>query len=156
MGNPILSDDAIGVRLARDVRRALRDRRDVDVTEECSVGGLNLLDYLVGFTRAVVIDAVRSGGKEPGQCYHFTADSLRQTVNLCNVHDTNFATALLLGRHLGCRLPDDQDIHIFGVEIVDDRTFGIGLTPAVARCYPHIRRCLMRMLQTLIGAPSGC
>ena len=58
MGNPILTDDAVGVRLANDVGAALAGRADVTVVPECSVGGLNLLDHLEGFERAVVCDAI--------------------------------------------------------------------------------------------------
>jgi len=151
LGNPILSDDAVGVRLARDVKRALGSRNDVTVVEECSVGGLNLLEYLEGFERAVVLDAIRTRGGTPGTCYCFTAEALRQTAHLCNVHDANFATALNLGRHLGQALPRDRDIHVFAVEIVDDTTFGTELTPPVARRYPECRDRVLRDVKILLG-----
>lgn len=151
MGNPILSDDAVGVYLARDINRALCGRPDVDVVEECSVGGLNLLEYLEGYERAVVLDAIHTTGGIPGRCYHFTAAALRETTHLCNVHDANFATALALGRLLGQPLPDDNDIHVFAVEIVDDMTFGTDLTPKVAQRYPACRRRVLRGLKKLLG-----
>jgi hydrogenase maturation protease len=151
LGNPILSDDAVGVRLARDINRALGDRNDVTVVEECSVGGLNLLEYLEGFTQAIVLDAIRTQGGTPGSCYYFTAEALRPTANLCNVHDANFATALDLGRHLGQALPEDRDIHVFAVEIVDDTTFGTELTPAVAQRYAACRLRVLRDLLDLLG-----
>ncbi|MEN8006855.1 MAG: hydrogenase maturation protease [Candidatus Krumholzibacteriota bacterium] len=152
MGNPILSDDSVGVRLARDVNLALCDRPDVVVVEECSVGGLNLLDYLEGFEQAVVLDAIHTRGGKPGTCYRFTAADLRETANLCNVHDANFATALALGRSLGMKLPRDSDIHVFAVEIVDDLTFGKGLTPPVARAYPACLHRVLRGLKSLLDA----
>ena len=151
MGNPILSDDAVGVHLARDVNLALSGRPDVLVVEECSVGGLNLLDYLEDFERAVVLDAIHTRDGVPGTCYRFTAERLRETTNLCNVHDANFATALALGRSLGMALPADQDIHVFAVEVFDDMTFGTELTPAVARKYPACLKRVMRGLKTLLG-----
>jgi len=152
MGNPILSDDAVGVLLAQDVEKALCGRPDVRVVTECSVGGLNLLEYLEGFEQAVVLDAIRTRGGVPGRCYRFTAVDLRPTAHLCNVHDANFATALALGRRLGYPLPADRDIHVFAVEIVDDTTFGTSLTPQVARHYAACRRRVLRGLKTLLGA----
>jgi len=151
MGNPILCDDAVGVHLARDVKVALCGRSDVDVMEECSVGGLNLLEYLAGYRQAVILDAIHTRGGEPGACYRFTAVELWSTAHLCNVHDANFATALALGRALGQDLPADQDIHIFAVEIVDDITFGTDFTPLVARRYPACRNRVLRGLKTLLG-----
>jgi len=150
MGNPILSDDSVGVRLARDVGLALYGRTDVVVVEECSVGGLNMLDYLEGFAQAVVLDAIHTKGGTPGACYRFTAADLRETTNLCNVHDANFATALALGRCLGMTLPEDSDIHVFAVEIVDDLTFGTDLTPLVARRYPACLHRVLRGLKSLL------
>lgn len=151
MGNPILSDDAVGVRLARDVNLALCGRPDVDVVEECSVGGLNLLEFLEGYEQAVVLDAIHTRGGKPGTCYRFTATALRETAHLCNVHDANFATALAFGRTLGLQLPADQDIHVFAVEIVDDSTFGTDLTPAVASRYDACLHRVLRDLKTLLG-----
>jgi hydrogenase maturation protease len=150
MGNPILSDDSIGVRLANDVACALLGRPDVVVVPECSVGGLNLLDYLEGYRLAVVLDAIRTRGGVPGACYRFTAADLRPTAHLGNVHDANFATALALGRRLGLDLPADRDIHVFAVEIVDDTTFGTELTAAVAHRYPECRRRVLRGLKTML------
>ncbi len=151
MGNPILSDDAVGVRLARDVNLALCGRPDVVVVEECSVGGLNLLDYLEGYEKAIVLDAIHTRGGKPGTCYRFTAAALRETAHLCNVHDANFATALAFGRSLGLALPEDDDIHVFAVEIVDDMTFGLELTPEVARRYDACLHRVLRGLKTLLG-----
>jgi len=151
MGNPILCDDAVGVRLARDVKVWLCGRTDVDILEECSVGGLNLLDYLAGYGQAVILDAIHTRGGEPGTCYRFTAADLWSTAHLANVHDANFATALALGRALGQDLPSDRDIHIFAVEIVDDITFGTTFTPLVEKRYPVCRNRVLRGLKTLLG-----
>ncbi len=151
MGNPILTDDSVGVRLARDAA-ALAHGPDVTVVEECSVGGLNLIEYLEGYRRVVVFDAIRTRGGVPGTCYRFTAEALRNTTHLNNIHDANFATALALGRELGHPLPPDHEIHVFAVEIVDDMTFGTELTPELARAYPGCRRRILGQLRRLLGA----
>ena len=55
----------------------------------------------------------RPTGGTPGTWYRFDAGALRETMNLTNVHDTNFATALELGRRLGMRVPaDDREPHL--------------------------------------------
>ena len=155
MGNPILTDDSVGVRLAGDVRASLSDCPLLDVVPECSVGGLNLLDYLAGYDQAVVLDAIHTTGGQPGDCYYFTAVDLRDTTNLSNVHDANFATALTLGRNLGMRLPRDQDIHVFAVEVEDDLTFGTELTPTLQRAYPGCLKMVLDGLEELLGITTG-
>lgn len=155
MGNPILTDDAVGVRLAREAARCLAGCPDVDVVPECSVGGLNLIDFLSGYDRAIVLDAIHTRGGEPGDCYRFTAEALWPTANLSNVHDVNFATALALGRSLGHPLPADGDIHVFAVEVADDLTFGTDLSPELGRRYPEVRQTILEDLRELVGVSIG-
>ena len=137
MGNPILCDDAVGVRLAGSFKSRLSGFPDLDVVEECSVGGLNLLDVLSGYDLVIVIDAIRTAGGVPGAWYRFTAADLRETLHLTNVHDVNFATALELGRRLGMPLPRTEDIHIFAVETRDPLFFSECMTPELEDAYPR-------------------
>jgi hydrogenase maturation protease len=138
MGNPILTDDSVGVRLTRDVSERLARSPDLVVVEECSAGGLALLDVIAGHDRLIVLDAIRTRGGTPGDWYRFDARALRETLNLRNVHDVNFATALELGRRLGVQLPPDEEIHVFAVEVADDATFGETLSPALDAAYDEV------------------
>ncbi|MBM4129710.1 hydrogenase maturation protease [bacterium] len=155
LGNPILTDDAVGVRLAGEARCRFGARPDVEIHEECPVGGLELLAFLDGYRRAIVIDAIHTEGGRTGDCYRFTATALRGTVNLNNVHDANFATALALGRRLGQRLPEDDEIHVFAVEVADDLTFGTELSAELAPCYPLCREQVLAGIEELLAeAPA--
>jgi len=138
MGNPILSDDAIGIVLASTLKPQLADIPGVDVVEECCVGGLNLLDVLEGYDRLIALDSIKTIGGVPGTWYAFDATALRETMNLRNVHDANFATALALGRHMGMHLPDDKGCHVVAVEIADNMTFSESLSPALEAALPKI------------------
>ena len=152
MGNPILCDDAVGVRLARDFKRELEGLRELDVFEDCSVGGLNLLDIFTGYQRVVVLDSIRTTEGIPGNWYYFTADALRETVHLTNLHDANFATAMELGRALGVPLPLSNHIHIFAVEAKENREFSEQMTPELETAYccyaPRILREIRKLLHT--------
>ncbi len=128
MGNPILCDDSIGIRLAHYINDRIGPILDLTVLEECSAGGLNILDVVCGYERLIVLDSIKTGASRPGHWYRFTAESLRVTMNLNNVHDANFATALTLGRLLGMPLPEDRCIHIFAVEILDNLSFATQMT----------------------------
>ncbi len=152
MGNPILSDDSVGVRLARDAARRLGSVPGLEIVEECSVGGLNLVDVLAGYDRVIVLDAIRTREGAPGDWYRFDARALRETSNLRNVHDVNFATALELGRRLGVRLPADERIHVVAVEIADDATFGESLSPALEAAYPELIEQILAEIRVLLKA----
>lgn len=137
MGNPILCDDAVGVRLATDFSQRLgKARIDIDVVEECSVGGLNLIDVLRGYERVLLLDSIQTQGGKPGAWYTFDGTYLQDTLHLTNIHDANFATAIELGRRLGVPLPAPHDIHIFAIEVADNITFGTCMTPALEGAYP--------------------
>lgn len=138
MGNPILRDDAVGLHLARDFRRRLSLAVESVDVEECVVGGLNLLDVIVGHDRMVVLDSIKTIGGKPGNWYRFRGSALRETMNLGNVHDANFATTLELGRRMGMELPPDNDIHVFAVEIRDNLSFSEALSPELEEAYPEV------------------
>ena len=128
VGNPIRRDDGIGVEVARLVREKI-SRGDVRVTEVCA-GGLRLVDEMAGYDRAIIIDAIQTGGGAPGTVYCFAPQDLKPTLNTDCMHDTTLTDALNAGRELGIRLPDD--ITIFAVEAVDVDHFGESMTDEVA------------------------
>jgi hydrogenase maturation protease len=150
MGNPYLSDDAVGIRLVRDFNHRLGSVPNLEVIEECSVGGLNLLDLLEGFERLIVMDSIKTKGGIPGRWYRFDAERLRETMNLSNIHDANFATALELGRRMGMPIPSERETHIFAVEILDNLTFSELLTDDLERTYPAYSEEIFRELRSLI------
>lgn len=152
MGNPILSDDAVGVRLAAELGRRLPPRPDLDVCEECSVGGLNLLDVLAGYQRVIVLDAVKTAGGVPGNVYRFTAGDLGDTLHLTNIHDVNLATALELGYRLGLPLPGPAQVHVLAVEVDDIVTFSERMTPALEAAFPHLADEVLEEVQVLLEA----
>jgi hydrogenase maturation protease len=151
MGNPILTDDAVGVRLATDIKARLGDRADIDFLQECSVGGLNLLELVAGYERLIVIDSIRTRGGVPGNWYSFDGTALKETMNLNNIHDTNFATAVELGRRMGMQIPDDDRIHIWAVEVKENSTFSDRMTPALETGYAEISEEIFREIEDLLN-----
>lgn len=151
MGNPILSDDAVGVRLARDIGRGLVGVPGLSVMEECSVGGLNILDIVQGYDQLIVLDSIRTTGGTPGDWHRFTGIELRETMNLNNIHDVNFATALELGRRMGMKVPAEDKIHIFAVEVHDISTFSEKMSPPLERAYAEFSQGILREIEGILG-----
>ncbi len=162
LGNPVLRDDAVGVRLARDFRRRWEGRLasdparggtiDLRFIEECSVGGLTLVEQLVGYDRVFVLDSMRTRGGRPGDWYSFTASALRPTMNLGSIHDVNFATAIELGRRTGLTLPSDERIAIFAIEIEDNLTFDEGMSDALEAAYPRYSEEIFAEIERLLAS----
>jgi len=98
LGNPILSDDSIGLRVAKELETRL-NRPDVTVMET-SVAGLDFLELLVGYDQAIIVDAIQTQGGKIGQVYRFEPEALDNTRYASTPHNVNFATALELGNRL--------------------------------------------------------
>jgi len=148
LGNPILSDDGVGLRVAEELKARL-DRREVTVVET-SMAGLSFLDLLAGYDRAIIIDAIQTVGGKAGQIYRLDSGALDVTRHAASPHDIDFATALELGNRLGMALP--QQIVVFAIEVADASTFSEGCTPRVERAIPI---CVKMIIQELKGGSNA-
>ena len=146
LGNPILTDDGVGVKVAFEVERALAsvDSNDVTVTE-ASAGGLRLMELMIGYDRVILVDAfIGDNGDEPGTVHRMTLDDLRcvsPTQHSACAHDTSLVTALDLGVRMGLHLPKEISIHAIEVENVVD--FSEEPTPAVAAAIPEVTAAVL-------------
>ncbi|MEI6724985.1 MAG: hydrogenase maturation protease, partial [Actinomycetes bacterium] len=74
MGNPILSDDGVGLLVAERLRGTSLPH-GVEVLQS-EVGGLRLLELVRGFTRVIIIDALKSSdevARQPGEIVRYEA-----------------------------------------------------------------------------------
>jgi hydrogenase maturation protease len=131
LGNPILTDDGVGIYVVREVARTLPPQPDVDLVE-LSVGGVALMEEMVGYERCILVDAMWTSEDQVGQVWVFDAGELPDTLNTASTHDADLPTALKLGRTLGAPLPEDTDIQIVAIGAREVLTFGESPTPAVA------------------------
>jgi hydrogenase maturation protease len=121
LGNPLVTDDSVGLRVAAELRESLAGRGGVEVAEDYW-GGLRLMERMAGFDRAIVIDAIVSGAT-PGTIHRLTARDM-PTQRSNSSHDMTLPTALALGRQAGLCLPPDDAILILGIEAEDVVHFG--------------------------------
>lgn len=148
LGNPILTDDGVGPLVARELEGKL-DQREVTIMET-SQAGLNLLDLLAGYDRAIIIDAIQTVGGKAGQIYRLKSGALNATRHAASTHDVNLATALELGNKLGLALP--KQIDIFAIEVADTNTFSEECTLEVREAIPVCAEMIIRELE---GDSSG-
>jgi hydrogenase maturation protease len=133
IGNPILGDDGVGIHVLRELRgRGFHENIEL---EEAFTGGLNLVDIIVGYDRAILIDAVENSGDEPGSVYLMDALNM-ESSHSTNPHDTSFPEALELARKMGeKKLP--SEIHLVGINIKAQYDFKDGLSENVSRAVPE-------------------
>ncbi|MCX7703009.1 MAG: hydrogenase maturation protease [Planctomycetota bacterium] len=131
IGNEIMGDDGLGIVAVRELKRVLPDSA---AYIEAAVGGLQLLEILYGYQRAILVDSIV--GENPGRIHQLTADEVFSHPRLSCVHDADFATALALARELKLLIPDE--ITVFAVEVKDVHTFREGLSPEIKAAIPEL------------------
>ena len=145
VGNPVRADDGVGLAVARRVGQIIGDAQDVEVTEVWA-GGLRLAEAMVGFDRAVVVDAL-SGGPEPaGTVKKLSLDDLGPARNASCVHDASLPTAIALCRSVGAVMP--HEITVWGITGQDLESFREELTDVVARAVPAAAQAIVNELRS--------
>ncbi len=127
LGNDILTDDAVGLLVVREVRARLGSGSGIEVRETTEMG-LTLLDEIVDCGSLVLVDAVQTGQVPPGHVHEIGPDELPQ-VTANSPHFLGVGETLALGTSLGLAMP--RQVRIFAIEVADPFTLGVRLTPAV-------------------------
>ena len=145
LGNPILGDDGVGWQIARQVQ--LRSEFPLDVDVDClSVGGISLMERLIGYDRAILIDSFVTNKNPVGTLFCFSLDELPNQAlgHIFSAHDTTLQNALKVGQELGALLP--KEITVVAVEAQDVYDFSEQLTPAVAAAVPTAIQAILDLL----------
>lgn len=143
LGNPLVSDDSVGLRVVERLKPLLADRHDVEVSED-HWGGLRLMERMIGFDRAIVVDAIQTGAA-PGTIHLLTPEGIA-TQRSASAHDVNLATALEFGRGAGAHLPANSRIQLVGIEAADTLTFSEECTPEVEAAIPLAVEAVLKAL----------
>ena len=99
LGNSILTDDAVGPAVARLMHQRLGDA-NVDL-REASVGGIELVELLAGYDKAIIIDAIRTEGGRAGDCYLLDLEGSRPSRRTGMTHEVGLLEGLEFGRKIG-------------------------------------------------------
>jgi hydrogenase maturation protease len=142
VGNPIITDDGVGIQVAHKVANQLNDSQ-VTVAET-SAAGLSLLDSIVGYDKVVIIDAIQTEKGEAGQIYRMSTADFSLTKRFSSPHQINLVTALELDKMLNLAMP--EEITVFAVEAKDITSFSEKCTPEVEQAIPEVVKMVLQEL----------
>ncbi len=145
LGNPILTDDGAGIYAARMLERVLPQNAEVDIVE-LAVGGLELMETMIGYERVIIIDSLWAPNGESGQVVRFNAGDLPDTMNSASAHDADLPLALRVGRKIGVDLPVDENIQIVGIRARKVLDFGKEPTLPVIAALPEAVNVVLDLL----------
>lgn len=146
LGNPILGDDGVGWKVAEHVRRHVDPASDIHVDiDVLSVGGISLMEHLIGYQRVILIDAYVSE-EGPGCIMVSTLDQIPDysMFHISSVHDTSLQNAMKLGRDVGAELP--EDITVVGISISPVYDFGQELSTPIVKAIPMAAQIVLGLL----------
>lgn len=151
LGNPLMGDDGVGWRVAKEVESQLAAQRACFLPESTievdlhAGGGLSLMERLIGYDRTILIDAMDLG-RTTGSVTSLRFEELPDPFagHLASSHETNLQTALNMGKAMGVHLPQD----IFLVAIESDRVYELteAVSPEVVEAIPTAVRRVMERL----------
>ncbi|MCS7214816.1 MAG: hydrogenase maturation protease [Thermodesulfovibrio sp.] len=127
IGNPNFKDDGVGLKIAEKFEGI------VDTVTLLNIG-FNLIDSLLGYDRAVIVDGVKTG-KEPGSIIEFDID-FWGNVYASGTHNFSIFEIIRIGYQV---FPDEmpKEIKIIGVEVEDVETLSKQCSPPVESAIPE-------------------
>jgi hydrogenase maturation protease len=148
LGNPILGDDGIGWRAVEAFcaqYKSSLSKQSVDF-DFLSVGGLSLMESMVGYERAILVDAALTGNHPFG---FVSLSGLEQLPNVAqghmsSSHDTTLQTALAVGRKMGASLPNE--IWVITIEAENTYEFSEQLSPPLEKAIPQVAEFIGHLL----------
>lgn len=147
LGNPILGDDGIGWRVAQKLQDTGKLPPGVDVVY-LAVGGISLMESLVGYDKALIIDAINTNQVPVGTVSSFLLEDLASPSagHLSSVHDTSLQNAMQIGHELNLKLPDE--IIVISIEAMKIYDFSEELSTEVSAAIPEAMRITLELLSS--------
>ena len=144
LGNPVLGDDGVGWKVAEKICQQLPANTPI-VVDYLSLGGISLMEHLIGYDRAVLIDAFASD-EDLGSIHVMNLNDMPNysAFHIASAHDTSLQNALEMGRSLGALLP--EQITVIGIATKRIYDFSEELSPPVAEAVPHAAKIALELL----------
>jgi hydrogenase maturation protease len=138
IGNVLLKDEGIGVRVAERMQQ-MSLPPDVEVLEG-GVKGLDLIYFIEGRDKVIVVDAVKAGAP-PGTLFRFTdKDLAAKKGNLRSAHGIDFSDVVAIAGFMGIKPPE---IVFLGIE-PESLDASMELSPLIEKNIPVLINLVMK------------
>ncbi|MGD2108066.1 MAG: hydrogenase maturation protease [Phycisphaerae bacterium] len=146
LGNILLRDEGVGVRVVQSMQRM--DLPPGVELLDGATGGLDLLDALADRQKVIVIDAIE-GDYEPGTVLRLNQDDLAVKASMgVSLHDLGLLELLVAAAQLGIA---PAEVIILGVK-PKEVEYGLELSPQTAALLPKIINLVFAELDTCNNA----
>jgi hydrogenase maturation protease len=150
LGNPILSDDKIGLVLAGILKPVLEfEGHEVEILERT---GFSLVDYFENRQEAVIVDSVNTGRHEVGEIVTVEPEDFHQYAPFTS-HYVGIPEAIQMMRQLDLNPP--ERIHILGIEVMDPYTISEEMSEKLAERLNDLSEGIHRAISSIAREASG-
>ena len=125
IGNSLLKGDHVGIEV---VKKLVEQQAPVDTSVLYSVG-LDVLDVIMGYKKAIIVDACQMG-HPPGTILEMTPDELFTDQQIVNSHAVTLGSTLRTGQ-MGYADKMPQEVTMMLIEVEDINAFSIECSPSV-------------------------
>ena len=143
----MLGDDGVGWKVAEEVKPFLPS--DSPVVVYCvSLGGISLMEHMIGYDHAVLVDALAVQGPV-GSILILLIEELPNysAYHTGSVHDASLQNALEFGRRLGAKLP--ERVVVVGITARQVFEFSEELSEEVGAAVPQAVNAVISILKEL-------
>ena len=151
LGNPVLTDDAVGIRISELSAQRLQtitfpENIEISITQNES-GGWDILDLVVDFDILILIDALLDESLRPGELRWYS-DKVFSSIRLSGVHNMDVFSAIEYGKSLNLKVP--ERILVLGIGVKDVLTFGEQCTPEVEESIVRAVDLVLEKIQAIV------
>jgi hydrogenase maturation protease len=141
IGNPLMTDEGVGVRVAELLMNSYELPDGVEVVDAGTMG-LGIINLFRDRDLVLVVDAVDNTGYEPGTVVILTPEEMAPSQVMHSLHDTRFVNVLEAAAMTGV----EPDAICVGVQVGSMEQWVTELTPAVEAALPAAVEAVMEIL----------
>ena len=134
LGNDLYGDDGVGIHVVNRLSKESSDFPGVEFVP-CSLTGLALLDFFIGYDNLILVDTIKRQDPVPGTIHILNAMDLRHIPGP-SPHYVSIPQTIEIGRQTGLKVP--ESIEIVAVEAVNMYQLGEGLSREMTDALPKI------------------
>lgn len=143
IGNPLMTDEGVGVRLAELLMNSYVIPEGVEVVDAGTMG-LGIMNLLRDRDLVIVMDAVDNTGHEAGTVVLMTPEQLAPAQVMHSLHDMRLTNVLEAAALTGI----EPRVVCVGVQVGSMEQWVMELTPTVEEALPAALAAVLDILQT--------
>lgn len=154
IGNPLMRDEGVGIRVIETLMSTLEFPPNVTLVDAGTMG-MTILNLFQECDYMLVVDAIDGSGEEPGTILRLSPEDIAPNQVMHSLHDVRLIDVLQSAMLMGV----EPTVECVGIQIEDMNQLMIGLTPAVEAAVPDAVAAVLTVLAergvTAVERPEG-